>query len=156
MSSISTASPTATQPPALGAPRIVGLIALLLVTIALPLIFLPMEASWGHLVFHLLGIATCVLAVLLLRDVRRLSQGKAVPVLTWVTTVFFAAWLVGHIGELFVVLTHGGAHADHDVFDHPTHVFFASIAVPGWMASVVTTLILLIAVVVSVVRRARG
>ena len=100
--------------------------------------------SWFHLAFHLIGLALCTAAVLTLR------------VLTWVATIAFPTWAVGHAGELFTVLTHGGVHADEHLFEHPVHVFFATIAVPAWMLSVLSSLVLLItAGVQAIVRRVR-
>ena len=54
------------------------------------------------------------------------------------------------------MLTHGGAHADHDLFQHPVHMFFANIAVPSWMATVLSILVLLItAGIQAILRRVR-
>lgn len=138
-----------------GAKGIAGLVVLLLVSVALPFIFLPMEASWGHLAFHLIGIVVCTLAVMLLRGLRRASASKVVRVLTWVATVAYVGWTIGHVGELGVVVTHGGAHADQHVFEHPVHTFFATISIPSWMAAMAMMLVLLVAVIVHVVRRPR-
>ena len=138
-----------------GTRHILALTGLLLVSAAMPFIFLPMQASWAHLVFHLVGIVICAIAVVLLRSLRRASASKVVRVLTWVTTAAYVGWIVGHIGELGVVLTHGGAHADQHVFEHPIHEFFATIAVPSWMAVMATMLVLLVATIVHVIRRPR-
>ncbi|MFT4167386.1 MAG: hypothetical protein QM650_19290 [Microlunatus sp.] len=70
-----------------------------------------------------------------------------------VSTVAFFAWLVGHVGELATVVTHGGAHADQTLFEHPVHVFFATIAVPSWMLSVFSSLVLLITAGVQAILR---
>ncbi|HMS36696.1 MAG TPA: hypothetical protein PKA93_06000 [Arachnia sp.] len=130
-----------------------ALAVFLVVSIALPFIFLPMEASWGHLVFHLLGIVTCVFGIALLRGTRATSASRTVRVMTWVVTAAATGWLIGHIGELSVVLTHGGAHADQHVFEHPVHSAFATIAVPSWMLTAITTLILLVTLGVQALRR---
>ena len=122
-----------------------GLLAALLVAaVALPFIFLGEGPSWFHLVFHLLGIALCTVAVLTLRSVRRNAASRTLRVLTWISTVAFLAWLIGHAGELATVVTHGGAHADQALFENPVHVFFATIAVPAWMTSVLSSLVLLV------------
>lgn len=122
-----------------------GLLAALFVAaVALPFIFLGEGPSWFHLVFHLLGIALCTVAVLTLRSIRRHAASKTLRVLTWIGTVAFLAWLIGHAGELVTVVTHGGAHADQTLFENPVHLFFASIAVPAWMTSVLSSLVLLI------------
>lgn len=123
--------------------RSLGLLAaVLVVSIALPLIFLR-EGPWYHLIFHLLGIAVCALGVLVLRAVRRAASSRTIRVMSWVGTVAFVGWAVGHTGELVTVLTHGGAHAENELFQHPVHVFFANIAVPAWMLTVLSTLVLL-------------
>ena len=90
------------------------------------------------------------------REVRRAAASKTLRVMTWVSTVAVIGWMVGHLGELVTVLTHGGAHADHDLFQHPVHMFFANIAVPSWMATVLSILVLLItASIQAILRRVR-
>ncbi len=126
-----------------GVSRTLALVAIGAVSIVLPFIFLPMEASWGHLAFHLLGIVVCATGVVLLARIRRVCGSRGLRVLTWIATATFIGWLLGHIGELSVVLAHGGAHADHDVFENPAHVFFATISVPSWMATVLSVLVVL-------------
>lgn len=137
--------------------RRLGVLAVVLAaSIALPFIFLGEGPRWYHLVFHLIGIPLCVLAVLVLRSVRSAAASKTLRVMTWVSTVAFVAWAVGHTGELVTVLTHGGAHADHDLFQHPVHMFFATIAVPSWLLSVASTSVVLItAGVQALLRRVR-
>lgn len=144
-----------TSGPSLGR-RLALLGGVLIVSIVLPFIFLGEGPSWFHLAFHLIGLALCTAAVLTLRAVRRAAVSKTLRVMTWVATIAFLAWAVGHAGELFTVLTHGGAHADEHLFEHPVHVFFATIAVPAWMLSVLSSLVLLItAGVQAIVRRVR-
>ncbi len=151
-----TSTGPATAPARLGR-RLAVLSALLAVFIALPFFFLGEDGPrWYHLVFHLLGITLCVIGLIVLREVRRATSSKTLRVLTWVSTVAVLGWLVGHLGELVTVLTHGGAHADHDLFQHPVHMFFATIAVPSWMATVLSTLVLLItAGIQAIIRRVR-
>lgn len=152
---------TTTKNPAIGdtttpalAPRVWQFVAVLLVSIALPFIFLNEAGpNWFHLAFHLIGVPLCVLAVLTLARIRTAAVSRPVRVLTWVTTVTFTAWAIGHSGELVTVLTHGGAEADHHVFEHPVHYFFATIAVPSWLASVLASLALLITIGVGTLRR---
>ena len=142
-----TAEGTNTTPTASGRRtgwRLGLLSVLLIVSVALPFIFLGEGPSWFHLVFHLLGITVCTAAVLTLRGIRRHGASTTLRVMTWVSTVAFLAWLVGHTGELATVVTHGGAHADQHLFEHPVHVFFATIAVPAWMLSVLSSLVLLV------------
>ena len=43
-----------------------------------------------------------------------------------------------------------------DVFEHPIHEFFATIAVPSWMAVMATMLVLLVVTIVHVIRRPRS
>lgn len=137
--------------------RLAVFAAVAAVSIVLPFVFLREDGpSWFHLVFHLLGITVCGLGVLTLRGVRQAAISKSLRVLTWISTVAFVAWAVGHTGELATVLTHGGPHADHELFQHPAHVFFATIAVPSWMLTVLSSLVLLItAGVQGLVRAAR-
>lgn len=150
-----TVAPTGTATSGTG-PRTAALAAVLIVSAALPFIFLPMEQSWGHLAFHLVGAPVCVVAIILLAGIRRISTSKAVRVLTWIPTVTFAGWCIGHLGEMAVVLSHGGAHADEHVFEHPVHSFFATIAIPSWLGSVVTTLVLLVTIGILALVRARA
>ena len=146
----------ATAPAHLGR-RLALLGAVLLVSIGLPFIFLREDGPrWYHLVFHLIGITVCGIGLVVLREVRRAAASKTLRVMTWVSTVAVIGWLIGHLGELVTVLTHGGAHADHDLFQHPVHTFFATIAVPSWMATVLSVLVLLItAGVQALIRRVR-
>jgi hypothetical protein len=140
--------------PRLGS-RLGAFAAVVAVSIALPLVFLREDGpSWFHLVFHLLGIIVCALGVLILRGVRQATTSRTLRVLTWVSTVAFAGWAVGHTGELVTVLTHGGPHADHELFEHPVHMFFATIAVPSWMLTVLSSLVLLITAGVRAIIRA--
>ena len=152
----STSAGPATVPASLGR-RLALLGAVLAVDIALPLIFLREDGPrWYHPVFHLLGITVCAVGVVVLCAVRRAAASKTLRVMTWVSTVAVIGWMVGHLGELVTVLTHGGAHADHDLFQHPVHLFFATIAVPSWMATVLSTLVLLItAGIQAIIRRVR-
>lgn len=127
--------------------------AVVVVSIALPFFFLREGPLWYHLAFHLIGVPLCLLAIVDLRSIRRAAPSTTLRVMTWISTVAFAAWAVGHAGELATVLTHGGAHADHDLFEHPVHVFFATIAVPSWMLSVLSSLTLLITAGIQALRR---
>ena len=146
----------ATAPAHLGR-RLALLGAVLIVATGLPFIFLREDGPRSyHLVFHLLGITVCAVGVVVLREVRRAAASTTLRVLTWVSTVTMIGWMVGHLGELVTVLTHGGAHADHDLFQHPVHLFFATIAVPAWMATVLSMLVLLItAGIQAIIRRVR-
>lgn len=152
-------SPTAAVAanPARRGPLYVATVVLLLVTIALPIIFLPMTATvpWAHAVFHLLGIATCLAGVFIQRTLRR-GATRTVKVLSWVLTVLLLGWLVGHIGELVTVFAHGGLDTDEHVFDEPLHTFFANIAVPSWALSVLAAVVLLVTIgIQSLLRRRR-
>jgi hypothetical protein len=137
--------------------RLALLGAVLVVTAGLPFIFLREDGPrWYHLVFHLVGVTVCAIGLIVLREVRRAAASRTLRVMTWVSTVAVTGWLIGHLGELVTVLTHGGAQADHDLFQHPVHTFFATIAVPSWMATVLSILVLLItAGVQAVIRRVR-
>lgn len=133
-----------------------GLFALVLVaSIALPFFFLANDdpPRWYHLAFHLIGIPLCALGVFALLRLRQATGSRTLRVMTWVTTVTFLLWATGHIGELVTVLQHGGADADHDLFEHPVHVFFANIAVPSWLLTVLSSLVLLVAAGVQALRR---
>ena len=71
-------------------------------------------------------------------------------------TVLLVGWLAGHVGELSVVMSEGGLHADESVFTNPAHEFAAAIAVPSWALSVLSTIVLLATVgVQALVRRAK-
>ncbi len=141
--------------PSAGALRTVWLAALLLTSLALPFIFLPMEAHWAHMVFHLIGIPLCLAGVVLLARIRHSSASRTIRVMTWITTAFFIGWLIGHLGELMVVLGHGGAHADDEVFDNPVHRSFAALAVPSWMLAVVGSIMLLVTIGIVSLRHRR-
>ena len=125
---------------------------ILLISIALPFVFLTNSASWAHAVFHILGIATCIGGIAVQRGLRR-GTTRAVTVLSWIVTVLLVGWLAGHVGELSIVMNHGGLHADESVFSNPAHEFSAAIAVPSWALSVLATIVLLATVGVQALRR---
>lgn len=125
--------------------RLAAFAAVVAPSIVLPFIFLREDGpSWFHLVFHLLGITVCALGVLTLRGVRQATTSRTLRVMTWVSTVAFFGWAVGHTGELATVLTHGGPQTEHELFEHPVHMLFATIAVPSWMLTVLSSLVLLL------------
>jgi hypothetical protein len=135
-----------------------GLVLVFVVAVALPLIFLPIseEVTGAHTAFHILGILTCVAGIALLHRLRR-GATRTVRVLSWIVTVTLIGWLVGHLGELISVFTEGGVAHDSDTFDHASHIFFANIAVPSWMLTILTFLVLLIAIAIQgITRRVAG
>lgn len=147
MTSIPASSPTSVPRTAAGgstALRTIALAVVAAISVILPFIFLPMQASWGHMTFHLIGIPLCLVSILLLSRVRDGSTSKTVRVMTWIVTVCFSGWLIGHLGELLVVIGHGGMHAHEEVFDNPAHVAFANLSVPSWMAAVLSLIVLLV------------
>lgn len=111
--------------------------------IALPLIFLnPAGPEWFHLVFHILGIALCVTGFWLASRAARTAPNRTLSVMAWIVAVALVIWAFGHVGELITVLGNGGAHASPELFEDPLHVFFANFAVPGWMLSIVSIIVL--------------
>lgn len=144
-----------------GRPRplvVVAVAAVLIVSIALPLVFLPIseDVTGAHTAFHIIGIVTCIAGVYVLHLLRR-GATRTVTVMSWIATVFTVGWMIGHIGELFTVFTEGGVEHDSETFDHATHIFFANIAVPSWMLTVLSYLALLIAIgIQAIVRRSRA
>lgn len=139
-------------------PVVGGLVVVLLVSVALPFVFLPISESvtGSHTAFHILGILTCAAGIILLHLLRRGST-RTVMVLSWIVTVALVGWLVGHVGELFSVFTSGGVAHDGEAFDEATHMLFADIAVPSWMLTILTLLVLLITIAVqAIIRRARA
>jgi len=112
---------------------------------ALPIIFLnPSGPLWFHLAFHLIGIALCLLGIWLASRAAKAAPTRTLTVMSWTIAAALVVWMFGHTGELVTVLTHGGAHASPELFDDPTHSFFASFAVPGWMLSVLSIVVLLV------------
>jgi phosphatidylserine synthase len=147
MTSIPASTPTPARLTAAGGSatlRTIGLAAVVAISVILPFVFLPMEADWAHMAFHLIGIPLCLAGILLLSKVRAGSASRTVRVMTWISTVCFAGWLIGHLGELLVVIGHGGMHAPEEVFENPAHVAFANLAVPSWMATVLSLIVLLV------------
>lgn len=135
--------------PSIGRRRgvVAGSVGLVILTAALPLVFLPMSehVAGAHTTFHVLGILTCVAGVWLMHLLRR-GASRTVSVMSWIVSVALAGWLVGHAGELVAVFAGGGIAHDSEVFAHAGHTFFANIAVPSWMLSVLSLVVLLLTV----------
>lgn len=157
MTSIPASSPTPTVHTTVRGSATLHTVALAVLTaisLVLPFIFLPMEASWGHMTFHLIGIPLCLASILVLSRIRHESASRTVRAMTWVVTAALVGWLIGHLGELLVVIGHGGMHAHEEVFDNPAHSAFAAIAVPSWLLTVISSVVLLITMGVIALRRA--
>jgi len=134
-----------------------ALVLVLVVSVALPVIFLPIseDVTGAHTAFHVLGILTCIAGVILLHLLRP-GATRTVAVMSWIVTVFLIAWLIGHLGELATVFTHGGVAHDSDTFDQSGHMVFASIAVPSWMLAILSFVVLLLTIAIqAIARRAR-
>jgi hypothetical protein len=147
--------PAARVPPGL---IVGGLVVVFVVAIALPLIFLPIseDVIGAHTTFHILGILVCLAGLVLLHLLRRQAT-RTVAVMSWIATVTLIGWLLGHLGELFAVFTEGGVEHDSETFDHALHIFFANIAVPSWMLTIITLLVLLTTIAAqAITRRARA
>lgn len=147
---------SAGAPRARRTPLMLGTLAVVVVSLSLPFVLLPISESvtGAHTLFHVVGIVLCVGGMLVLRMLRR-GASRTVKVLSWIVTVFLATWLIGHAGELATVFVAGGPAHDSEAFDDPAHSFFATIAVPSWVFTVLSGIVLLIVLAIQGLRTRR-
>jgi len=138
---------------------VVGIVRLWLLVfvpfVVLPFLFLsgivvPHTALWGHAVFHLIYLP--ILAVgwwALWRFVREPSN-LALRVIVALMLLCQTSGLFGHAGELVAVVQGGFFSAPYSIWSENPHMFFATFAVAGIMAS---ELLLIVLTVTAVVQR---
>ena len=127
----------------------------------LPFVFIsgivvPHPALWGHAAFHLIYVPIAAAACWALWRFVREPSNLALRVIAALLLVCQASFLFGHAGELVSVAQRGFFSAPESIFSENPHMFFATFAVAGIMASQLLLIVLtLTAVVQRLLRRSR-
>ena len=109
----------------------------------LPLLSLPVAILMdGHLAFHLLYIPCLILGLWLIWQLKRLSPNRALRIMAWILLAAQPVLLLGHSGELFAVISHGGFEAGDELFNDPDHQAPASFT----LLAITLTLLALVAI----------
>ena len=121
----------------------------------LPLTFLsglvvPYTALWGHAVFHLIYLPILAAGWWALWRFVREPSNRALRVIVALMLLCQTSGLFGHAGELVSVVQRGFFSAPYSLFSENPHMFFASFAVAGIMAS---ELLLIVLTVTAAVQR---
>ena len=121
----------------------------------LPLTFLsglvvPYTALWGHAVFHLIYLPIAAAAWWALWRFVREPSHLALRAIAALMLLCQTSFLFGHAGELVSVAQRGFFSAPYSIFSENPHMFFATFAVAGIMAS---ELLLIVLTVTAVVQR---
>lgn len=101
-----------------------------------------------HAVFHPVYILLLVAAIFVLVSLRSKARSRTRRALTTALIVAQAVAIVGMVGEEIAVLQHGGLSAGKEIFEEPTHLWPASLTVPGLLVSE----LLLIAITIAAIR----
>src|SRR5256714_15183433 len=116
----------------------------------------PHTALWGHAVFHLIYLPILVAGWWALWRFVREPSNLALRVIAALMLLCQTSGLFGHAGELVSVVQRGFFSAPESIFSENPHMFFASFAVAGIMASQLLLIVLtLTAVVQRLLRRSR-
>jgi hypothetical protein len=127
----------------------------------LPLTFLsghvvPYTALWGHAVFHLIYLPIAAAACWALWRFVREPSHLALRVIAALMLLCQTCFLFGHAGELVSVAQRGFFNAPYSIFSENPHMFFATFAVAGIMASELLLIVLTVtAVVLRLLRRSQ-
>lgn len=109
----------------------------------IPLLNLPVAILMnGHMAFHLLYIPCLVLGLWLIWQLKRVAPNRALRIMTWILLAAQPVLLLGHAGELFAVINHGGFEASDELFNDPDHLAPASFT----LLAITLTLLALIAI----------
>lgn len=108
------------------------------------------EAPWGHAAFHLGYIAFASAALVFLRGLRSASSSRPVRAVAGGLACAQLLLIAGQIGELFVVVTHGGSRAGQDALLDPAHdIASLGLTAPGLLLSLVGIIVLTIVAIAS-------
>ncbi len=136
---------------------VVGIVRLWLLVfvpfVVLPFLFLsgivvPHTALWGHAVFHLIYLPIVAAAWWALWRFVSEPSHLALRVIAALMLLCQTSFLFGHAGELVSVVQRGFFSAPYSIFSENPHVFFATFAVAGIMASELLLIVLTVTAVV--------
>lgn len=122
----------------------------------LPIANLPVAILMnGHMAFHLVYIPCLVLGLWLVWQLKHVCPNRALRIMTWILLAAQPILLLGHIGELFAVINHGGFEATDELFKDPDHLLPANFTLLAITLTVLTLIVInLCAAVRGVFRRA--
>ena len=125
--------------------------------VLVPFAILPVTLlRTDHMMFHLVYIPCLIIGLWLIWQLKGLAPNRALRVLAWVLLAAQSVALLGHAGELFAVMQHGGFEAPYEVFEEPEHVLSARFALPAIMLSILTMVVMdLTAGIQGILHRAR-
>ena len=116
----------------------------------------PHTALWGHAAFHLIYLPILAAGWWALRRFVREPSNVALRVIVALILVCQTSALFGHAGELLTVVQRGFFSAPESIFSENPHMFFATFAVAGIMASQLLLIVLTVtAAVQRLLRRSR-
>ena len=95
-----------------------------------------------HMTFHLVYIPCLIIGLWVIWQLKGLSPNRALRVLAWILLAAQSIALLGHAGELFAVIQHGGFEAPYEVFEEPEHVQSARFALPAIMLTILTMIVI--------------
>ncbi len=95
-----------------------------------------------HMAFHLVYIPCLIIGLWVIWQLKRLAPNRTLRVLAWILLAAQSIALLGHGGELFAVIQHGGFEAPFEVFEEPEHVAAARFALPAIMMTILTMIVI--------------
>ena len=111
--------------------------------VLVPFAILPVTLlGTDHMAFHLLYIPCLILGLWVIWQLKGLAPNRVLGVLAWILLVAQSIALLGHAGELFAVIQHGGFAAPYEVFEEPEHVAAARFALPAIMLTILTMVVI--------------
>jgi hypothetical protein len=111
--------------------------------VLVPFAILPMTLlRTDHMTFHLVYIPCLIIGLWVIWQLKGLAPNRALRVLAWILLAAQSIALLGHAGELFAVMQHGGFAAPYEVFEEPDHVGSAQFALPAIMLTLLTVIVI--------------
>ena len=95
-----------------------------------------------HMTFHLVYIPCLIIGLWVIWQLKGLAPNRTLRVLAWILLAAQSIALLGHTGELFAVIQHGGFEAPYEVFEEPEHVRSAQFALPAIMLTILTMIVI--------------
>lgn len=111
--------------------------------VLVPFAILPVTLlGTAHMTFHLIYIPCLIIGLWVIWQLKGLAPNRTLRVLAWILLAAQSIALLGHAGELFAVIQHGGFEAPYEVFEEPEHVRSAQFALPAIMLTILTMIVI--------------
>lgn len=111
--------------------------------VVVPFAILPFTLlRTNHMAFHLVYIPCLIIGLWVIWQLKGVSPNRALRVLTWILLAAQSIALLGHVGELFSVMQHGGFEAPYETFAEPDHVLPAQFTVSAIMLTLLTVIVI--------------